>query len=81
MTKKDSFINLFKFLRERSGLSAHKLSEEAGLSGAYVSRLESGSLSPSVEALAKLIQVLNPTPEELFILVQSFVYPGESEQP
>lgn len=81
MIKKDSgnFISLFKYLRKRSGLSAHKLSQDAGLSGAYVSRLENGSLLPSVEALAKLIQILNPSPEELYILVKSFVHPSKSE--
>lgn len=75
MTKNvnDDFRNLIIKLRERAGMSAHKLSIEAGLSGSYVSKMERGDIYPSVEALAKMVLVLDPSPIELYILVKSMV--------
>ena len=73
VTKNAEFVELFVKLRERAGLSAHALSVQAGLSGSYISKLERGDMFPSVEALAKVALVLNPSPTELYVLVKSML--------
>lgn len=48
-------------LRRKAGLSQRELAAKAGLSVAYVSRIESGDRSPSMTALIALAEVLGTT--------------------
>lgn len=45
-------------MRENRDLSARQVSELAGLSPSYVSKVESGEVSPSLKAFAKIAQAL-----------------------
>jgi len=64
------FSFLMKFLRERSGVSARQLSAQAGLSASYVSKVESGSVLPTIESFSKLISELDVTDMEIVYLIK-----------
>lgn len=66
-----NFAVLMKFLRERSGVSARNLSTSSGLSYSYISKMESGSVIPSVEVFSRIIKNLEITDVELVYLVKS----------
>ena len=55
-------------LREERGLTQEQLAEAAGLSVEYVSKIERGLASPSFSVIARLIEVLEGSPHELFQL-------------
>lgn len=56
---------IVKFARERAGLSTRELSRAAGLSASYVSKLESGSIEPSLKAFSRLATVTGMTMLEI----------------
>lgn len=58
-----------RLLRERAGLSARQLSAAAGLSPAYVNKVESGQIEPSFRAFAKIARQLGMTQREIYLLV------------
>lgn len=45
-------------IREEMGMSARELAERAGLSPAYLSRLESGQINPTVSTLSKVMDAM-----------------------
>lgn len=53
-------------LRERKSLTARQVAELAGLTPAYLSRLENGRISPTVATLAKLVAAMGETMAALF---------------
>lgn len=53
-------------LRERKAMSARQVAELAGLTPAYLSRLENGRVSPTVTTLAKLVAAMGETMATLF---------------
>ncbi len=53
-------------LRERKGLSARQVADLAGLSPAYLSRLENERISPTVATLAKLLAAIGETMATLY---------------
>jgi transcriptional regulator with XRE-family HTH domain len=53
-------------LREQKALSARQVAELAGLTPAYLSRLENGRVSPTVATLAKLVAAMGETMATLF---------------
>ncbi|HEU5035674.1 MAG TPA: cupin domain-containing protein [Nocardioides sp.] len=53
-------------LREQKGLSARQVAELAGLTPAYLSRLENGRVSPTVATLAKVVEAMGETMATLF---------------
>lgn len=53
-------------LREQKGLSARQVAALAGLSPAYLSRLENGRVSPTVATLARLVAAMGETMATLF---------------
>jgi transcriptional regulator with XRE-family HTH domain len=56
--------------RARRGLSARALSLKAGLSPAYVTKLESGAIAePSLSAFARLARETEMTPAEVWVCV------------
>jgi len=62
-------VILFHELRKRSGISARELSLKAGLSPAYVSKIESGAMSPTVHAFASLMRCLNANVYEIYFIL------------
>ena len=54
-----------KEIRKRRGLTQAILAEEAGLSAAYISYIECGIKSLSVDALVLIANVLNATADEI----------------
>jgi transcriptional regulator with XRE-family HTH domain len=53
-------------LREQKGMSARQVADLAGLTPAYLSRLENGRLSPTVATLARLVAAMGETMATLF---------------
>ena len=60
---------LVRSARSRKGLSARALGAKAGVSAAYVSRLEADSLSPSLRTFARLAIALGLSPAEMWAVV------------
>jgi transcriptional regulator with XRE-family HTH domain len=67
----NDFAVLMKFLRERSGISARTLSTQSGLSYSYVSKMESGSVIPSVQVFSRILSNLDVTDTEMVYLIKS----------
>ncbi len=55
-----------RMLRERKALSARQVAELAGVSPAYLSRLENGRVSPTVATLSRLVSAMGETMATLF---------------
>jgi transcriptional regulator with XRE-family HTH domain len=53
-------------LRDQKGLSARQVADLAGLTPAYLSRLENGRVSPTVTTLARLVAAMGETMATLF---------------
>src|SRR5690242_7024154 len=53
-------------LREQKAMSARQVAELAGVSPAYLSRLENGRVSPTVATLARLVAAMGETMATLF---------------
>jgi len=53
-------------LRDQKSLSARQVAELAGVTPAYLSRLENGRLSPTVATLARLVAAMGETMATLF---------------
>jgi transcriptional regulator with XRE-family HTH domain len=53
-------------LREQKTMSARQVAELAGVSPAYLSRLENGRVSPTVATLARLVAAMGETMATLF---------------
>lgn len=56
-----------RFKRQEAGLSARALSLRAGLSPAYVFKLEAGEIEPSVRCFARLALALEMTRDEIWV--------------
>lgn len=72
----NDFAVLMKFLRERSDISARHLSETSGLSLSYISKMEKGTVTPTVSVFAKIIKNLNVTDAEILYILREL---GEVE--
>ncbi|GFO58754.1 hypothetical protein GMST_10790 [Geomonas silvestris] len=55
-----------KELRRRVGMSQDQLAERVGIEGKYISRIEVGRRSPSLETLEKIADSLDVEMKELF---------------
>ena len=53
-----SSAELVKSARRRCGLSQRRLAVRAGTSQAFISRIESGEVSPTIETLRRLLLVI-----------------------
>lgn len=71
------FRALMTFLRNRQEMSARALSEKSGLSLSYVSKMEKGEITPTVEVWSKLIKNLEVRNEELIYLVRTLADLGD----
>ncbi|GAA0896298.1 cupin domain-containing protein [Pseudonocardia zijingensis] len=54
-------------LRARHGLSARQVAEAAAVSPAYLSRLEHGKVSPTVDTLTRVVQAMGESVASLFV--------------
>jgi transcriptional regulator with XRE-family HTH domain len=52
---------LIREVRRRHGLSQRRLAVRAGASQAWISRIEQGRVSPSIESLQRLLTVMGET--------------------
>lgn len=59
-----------RFARERKGVSARQVSQEAGLSPTYVSKVERGDMEPSLKAFGRIAIVLGLSDVEVNLLVR-----------
>jgi transcriptional regulator with XRE-family HTH domain len=53
-------------IRQGNGLSGRELAERAGVSPAYLSRLENGRLSPTVSTLTRIMRALGEPVSKAF---------------
>jgi DNA-binding XRE family transcriptional regulator len=58
-------VSPLRVWREHRGLTTHALAEQAGITQAYVSQIETGKRTGSVDTLAKLAAVLRVTIDDL----------------
>ena len=69
-TSTPEFRALMRFLRERNEVSARALSEHAGLSLSYISKMEKGQVTPTVEVFSRIISHLDISNAELVYLIR-----------
>lgn len=62
--------DVIKDKRSKRGWSARYLSDLAGLSPSYVSKVESGRIKPSLEAFGKLARLLDFNDMEIAFIVK-----------
>ena len=74
------FIALMKFLRERAEVSARELSLNSGLSQGYVSKMEQGNVTPTVEVFSKIVQNLGVSAAELTYLIKVLAETKEGDE-
>lgn len=55
-----------RHLRQTKGVSARELADRAGVTAAYISRLETGKMSPTVASLSRVVQALGESVGALF---------------
>ena len=65
-----SFGGLMSLLRNRKGFSARALSEAAGKSPSYASKMERGEFLPTVDTFSNLVSVLGCTDAEVVYLIR-----------
>ena len=53
-------------LRNRNDLTQQELADRSELTKGFISQLENGQVSPSVETLMNLIEILGTTPADFF---------------
>ncbi len=53
-------------IRQAKGISARDLADRAGVTAAYISRLENGKMSPTVASLSRVMQALGESVGALF---------------
>lgn len=66
-----TFGEAVAYVRRRQGLSQRALSDRAGLSASYVSKVEHGELEPSFRAFAQLAVALDLNAQEICVLVKN----------
>lgn len=62
-----------RYLRKQRGLSARALSIKAGLSPAYVFKVETGAIEPSLRSFARLAVALGMSLGEVWVCVMNEV--------
>ncbi len=73
MTPERAFGNVLKKLRERRELSQEKLGFACGFHRTYISMLERGRYSPTLDALFRLHRVLKVSPSAILRRVEPMV--------
>jgi transcriptional regulator with XRE-family HTH domain len=66
-----SVATAVKYARLRRKLTAKEVSRRAGLSPAYVSKVENGECEPSVRTFGAIAAVLGMTPHEVWVAVMA----------
>lgn len=62
----DQIGGRLKAVRMSKGMSAREVAERAGVTAAYISRLENGRMSPTVASLSRVMQALGESVGALF---------------
>lgn len=71
---------VIRHLREKKGWSTRALSQAAGLSPSYVSKLESGEIEPSLRVFGRLALVLEMNQYEVYVCVmREALFTGSEE--
>ena len=76
-----SFGKVLKQLRQKRGLSQEELAFESGYHRTYISLLERGKKSPSLQTIFQLAKALNMEPSEIVERVQSGDVARSKKQP
>lgn len=63
-------VDGIRLCRTQAGLSARALSIQAGLGDSYVSKVEAGSIAPSLRAFSRIVVVLGLSDAEIAVLVR-----------
>jgi len=74
-----ALAKVIKKIREANGLTQGQLAGFAGLSESYLSRLECGEKSASLDALAQLADALQVKPSEIMHQIEDVLAHGPSE--
>jgi transcriptional regulator with XRE-family HTH domain len=69
-----SFGKVLQQLRKERGLSQEELGFESGYHRTYISQLERGKKSPSLQTIFQLAKVLKVEPSEIVERIQSLMY-------
>jgi len=70
---KEAFGSVIKTLREEKGLSQQELADYSEVDRTYISDLERGLYSPSLNTIYKLAEILKLKPHELIQKVDSIM--------
>lgn len=65
-----SLPELLRNVREARGYSARALSHRAGLSDAYVGKIESGALDPSLKSFLAIVEALELNDREIIFCLR-----------
>lgn len=64
--KSDEVARKIKKLRNKRGVTARKMSLELGQSPAYINRIETGKMAPSLKSFLEICDFLDITPQDFF---------------
>lgn len=73
------FGQVLQQLRKERGLSQEELGFESGYHRTYISQLERGKKSPSLQTVFQLAKVLNVEPSEIVVRIQTLAAPRSKE--
>ena len=62
----DEVAKKIKKLRNKRGVTARRMSLELGQSPAYINRIETGKMAPSLKSFLEICDFLNITPQDFF---------------
>lgn len=62
--------DVIRLMRARANISARHLSNIAGLSPSYVSKVEAGEIDPSLRAFSRLAAALRMNSQEVWFCIQ-----------
>ena len=74
-----SFGQVLQQLRKERGISQEELGFESGYHRTYISLLERGKKSPSLQTMFQLAKALKVKPSEIVERIQTLVAPGSKK--
>jgi transcriptional regulator with XRE-family HTH domain len=70
-----------KLYRKKAGLTQAELAKILGTSNIHISHIEIGAVTPSVEVLLSIAEVLHVTPNDLFVGNYALSEKAEEQEP
>ncbi|MGI6393588.1 MAG: helix-turn-helix domain-containing protein [bacterium] len=67
MSIRENFGQRLKMLRKHKGMSQDDISFASGVDRSYLSEIENGKSSPTIDMVDKIARALNIAPNEFFI--------------